>query len=89
MMTTMELQESIEVCVGYLCARLEEIEAAVKDGRLRLTETGVKAFLDVGRNLNAVAENIAWSGPQDVVVQFTDSESKPQNLGDTGCGLDT
>lgn len=77
------LQESVEVCVGYLCTRLEEIEGAVKSGRVHLTETGVKALVEIGRNLNAIAQNIATEGAQDIVVQFTDSESKPQDMGDS------
>lgn len=80
--TTDDLQEALSVCVGYLCARLEEIEAAVRSGEVRLTDTGIAAFVKIGRDLCAAAENVAVAGAvaQDVVVRFTDSESKPQDF---------
>ena len=82
-MESTELREGLRVCVAYLCARLEEIEEEIIVNHVHISETGLRALVNIGRDLAAAIEAIEEAAaPQELVVRFTDSESEPQ---DTAC----
>lgn len=75
------LRESLGVCVAYLCARLEEVEADVLAGRIRVSDTGLRNLVQIGRELAAALEALGEiATPQDLVVRFTDSDCEPQDI---------
>lgn len=90
-MTRTELQHSICVCAAYVHARMEELLHEVEQEDLSLTETSVRQLVDIAKNLMIAAENLydGGAGSQNVVVRFTDSECKPQDIEVNICGPGT
>lgn len=73
--------ESLRVCVAYLCTRMEEIEKDVLVNDIHIADTDMKQIVTIGRDLVAAIEAVKDSAvPQDLLVQFTDSECEPQDI---------
>lgn len=75
-----DLRESILVCVSYLCGQLEDMEQLVSTGEAKIDARLLKELVQIGRDLTACVEAIDETcPPQDFVVEFTNSESEPQD----------
>lgn len=71
-----DFRDALGVCVAFLCARLEELEDYVLVNQIHIPTDKLKALVGIGRDLAAACAAIEeTASPQDLVVQFTDSES--------------
>lgn len=78
-----ELRESLDTCVSYLCARLGEIADGLENVKdVHIPVPVVRNLIGVARDLVGAIEALnVETLAQEVVVRFTDSESEPQNMG--------
>jgi hypothetical protein len=75
-----KILDSINKCADILDLHLLTIKAKIEHQGEELPTGQVKNLVDIAKNLHAAYEALQDRDAQDIVVRFTDSESKPQYM---------